>query len=45
MTNRKTVASDLLYQARVKIYGIHCAEFPNLSKKDVEQIIGYIKRQ
>jgi hypothetical protein len=45
LTNRKSVASDSLYQGRVKIYGLHCAEFSNLSKQDVAQIIGYIKGQ
>jgi hypothetical protein len=45
LTNRTTVASDSLYQARVKIYGVHCAEFTSLSKKDIEQIIVYIKGQ
>lgn len=45
LTNRKTVASDSIYQARVKIYGVRCAEYTDLSKQDVEQIIGYIKGQ
>jgi hypothetical protein len=43
LTNRKAVASDSLYQARVELYRVHCFEFTNLSKQDVEQIVGYLK--
>jgi hypothetical protein len=43
LTNRKLVASDSLHQSLVKVYGMQCEEFNNLSKGDVEQIISYIK--
>jgi cytochrome c len=43
LTNRQSVASDSLYQLRVKSYGANCMQFDNLTVQDVEQIIGYIK--
>lgn len=43
LTNRKSLDADSLYKARLIEFQAHCIEYPELSKKDVAQIIEYIK--
>jgi len=43
LTNRNSIVADSLYKARIKqANGNTCNQFPNLTKAEVDQIIGYI---
>ena len=43
LTERKSIIPDSLYKARLAEYQAHCIEYPELTKRDVTEIVEYIK--